>query len=299
MKTFAKTAVRTLGFACLWLAASNAEAATPRAYVSVNGNDANTCNVPATPCRTYTGAISQVTPGGTVIVMDSGTFGGGTISQAVTINAPLGVVALAATPIIVNPGSGNTVVLRGLTFQAAVPGSGTGIAQQSGTLFVENTVVDGWLEGLVSNPGAEQLFVKGSVFRNQVNNGLRVLETSTVRVTVDDSFFENNGYATGFAGLFFQGGSGRVTKTVITRSYGGVVLQNAGTDITLQRCEAVGNAFGFWSQASTILRVSQSTVTGNSTGLLNSTGTLESFGNNVVRGNSTDTFGGVTTVALQ
>jgi hypothetical protein len=298
MKRFSKTVVRTLGFACCWLAVSSAEAATPRAYVSVNGNDANTCNVPATPCRTYTGAISQVTAGGTVIVLDSGTFGGGTISQSVTINAPSGIVALAATAITVNPGAGNKVVLRGLTFQAATPGFGTAITHQSGRLFVENTVVDGWYEGLVVAPGAEELFVKASIFRNQDDVGLLVAPDNTALLTVEDSFFERNN-----SGIFAQGGHGLVSQSVISsNSYAGLVTQGGGW-LTLLRCEMVGNAnIGAYADgAGTVLRVSASTITGSSTGLTNggSGAVVESFGNNAIRGNTTNTFGTITTVTLQ
>jgi hypothetical protein len=287
----------TSGLVCSLLAWSSAEAATPRAYVSVNGNDANTCNVPTTPCRTYVGAISQVTPGGQVIVLDSGTFGGGTISQSVTINAPSGIVALAATAITVNPGAGNTVVLRGLTFQAAVPSIGTAITHQSGRLFVENTVVDGWNQGLISESGAEGLFVKGSIFRNQNQNGLWVQSGNTALLTVEDSFFERNASA-----LSAQGGHGFVSQSVMSSNFNAVVLQG-GASFTLQRCEIAGNQNigAYADDPGTVLRVSASTVTGNDTGLMNGGGAVvESFGNNVIRGNtSANTSGTITTVTLQ
>jgi hypothetical protein len=298
MKSYAKTVVRTLGFACCWFTVTSAEAATPRAYVSVSGNDLNTCNVPATPCRTYTGAISQVTPGGTVVVMDSGTFGGGTISQAVTINAPAGVVALAATPIVVNPGSGNAVVLRGLTFQAPTPGTGTAIAQESGALFLENVVVDGWYDGVTASAAGEGLFVKGSIFRNGSNYGLYVFAGNTATVNVDDSFFERS-----YVGMMLLGGTGRVSNTVITgNSYGGYV-QNAGVEFTFEHCKVSGNGYGFYANViGTILRVSGSTITRNSNiGLYNqsSLALVESHGNNSIRGNGSNTAGTITVVPLQ
>jgi hypothetical protein len=295
--------MKSIGLACvLGLVASSAEAVTPRAYVSVNGNDANTCNVPATPCRTYVGAITQVSPGGMVIVLDSGTFGGGTISQSVTINAPSGIVALAATSITVNPGAGNTVVLRGLTFQAGSPGIGTAITHQSGRLFVENTVVDGWLQGLVVTSGAEGLFVKGSIFRNQDDRALHVQTGNTALLTVEDSFFERNQY-----GIYVQGGHGLVAESVMSSNSYGVVLDSGSGPLsgafTLQRCEIAGNVVGAYAwQATSVLRASESTITRNQYGLWNdgSGAVVESFGNNVVRGNTTaNTTGTITTVAVQ
>jgi hypothetical protein len=274
------------------------QAAAPRAYVSVNGNDANACSNPATPCRTYTGAIAQTTPGGEVIVLDSGTFGGGTISQAVTINAPAGIVALAATPIVVHPGAGNAVTLRGLTFKAPVIGTGTAITHQSGTLFVENVVIDGWNDGLGMAPAAERLFVKGSIFRNQANNGLWV-NGGTGSVTIDDSHFERNGNT----GAYLGGGTGRVSNSMMTANSVGAVITAAGgwaTVFTFQRCEASNNSTAGWMvQQAGVFRVGESTVIQNGFGLFNSSSTLESFGNNLVRGNTTNTSGSITPVALQ
>jgi hypothetical protein len=291
--------MRAVGLACvLGLVVASAEAVTPRAYVSVNGNDANTCNVPTTPCRTYVGAITQVSPGGMVIVLDSGTFGGGTISQSVTINAPSGIVALAATSITVNPGSGNTVVLRGLTFEAGSPGVGTAILHQSGRLFVENAVVDGWFDGLTTMAAAEGLFVKGSIFRNQAGNGLLVALGNTALLTVEDSFFERNAAA----GIEANGGHGLVSRSVMSSNGDGAVLYNGSGAFTLERCEMAGNTFGAYANGATVVvRVSESTVTRNGTGLANggSGAVVESFGNNVIRGNTTNTTGTITTVAVQ
>jgi hypothetical protein len=261
--------------------------------VSVNGNDLNTCNVPTTPCRTYTGAISQTTPGGVVIVMDSGTFGGATITQSVTIDAPAGVVALSATPIIVNAVQ---VVLRGLTFQAPVPGSGTAITHQGGALFVENVVVDGWSVGLVSSDFAGGLYVKGSVFRNQANYGLQVQFGNQGSVAIDGSFFERNA-----VGLLLAGGKGRVSNTVISANNSGGWVQEMG-EFTFHRCRVFGNSIlGLYAVLNATLRVSQSTITRNATGLQNggSGAVVESFSNNAILGNTTETSGTVTPVVLQ
>jgi hypothetical protein len=297
MKPFAKCLVPTLGFVAFWLAAASAYAVAPRAYVSVNGNDANTCNAPATPCRTYMGAIAHLTPGGEVIVLDSGTFGGGTISVPVTINAPLGVMALAATPITVDPGPGNAVVLRGLTFQAAVTGSGNAIAHASGTLYIENTVVDGWDYGLFSYSGIEGLFVKGSVFRNQATAGVWLDTGTTAKVAIDNSFFERNGGN----GVMLLGGTGRVSDTVFSANGTGAQVQNAGTEFTFQHCELSNNSsHGLFAFLGSTLRVSHSTITRNGFyGLYNNNATLESFSNNVIRGNGLNTNGTITAVTLQ
>jgi hypothetical protein len=191
------------------------------------------------------------------------------------------------------------VVLRGLTVKAAVVGSGVGITQVSGALHVENVVVDGWLHGLVSQSGAERLYMSGSYFRNQAQIALWVQIGSTARVAIDDSYFERNLAG----GIEFFGGTGHVSNTVITGSVFGGVTSELGTEYTFERCKVSGNGTGLSAQNSSVLRAAYSTVTQNySKGLNNylDTATIESFGNNVIRGNLLgNTEGVITVVALQ
>ena len=278
----------------LTAAAGPTHAQIARVFVSVNGNDANTCSNIATPCRTLGGGVAQVDAGGEVIVIDSGSYAGANILKPVKINVAAGAVAFSGLSITVNPGPSGTVVLRGLTLKAATAGSGNGILHQSGTLFVENTVVDGWQQGLHSVSGADKLFVKGSIFRNQAAHGLRV-ETATI--AVDNSFFENNSNI----GLFVNSSKGRVTNSVMSGNNFGAAVDTAGADVTFQRCEFSDNADSGVYAIAAIVRVSGSTVTRNATGLKNNGAgaTLESYGNNAVRGNTTETSGAITPVPLQ
>jgi hypothetical protein len=275
--------------------AGAAQAQVSRVFVSVTGNDANACSDIATPCRTFAGGIAQVDPQGEVIVIASGSYAGGTLTKSVKINVPAGIVAFSGLPITVDPGAGGTVVIRGLTLKAATPASGIGITHQSGTLFVENTVVDGWVDGLSAASTAEQLFVKGSVFRNQVSNG--ILSSAAV-YAIDDAFFENNS-----TGVRLEAGTGRISNTVLAANSFGLWLVNSGTVSNLQRCEVSSNTtFGLFADALTTLRLSRSTIVRNDLGVANngSAATVESFGNNVIRGNiSVNTSGTITTVALQ
>jgi hypothetical protein len=287
-----------LSLAGLALAAisETAHAQISRVFVSVNGNDANTCSNIATPCRTFGGGISQVDAQGEVIVIDSGSYAGGTITKSVKINVASGVVAFSGLPITVNPGAGGTVVLRGLTLKAATVGSGNGITHQSGTLFVENSVVDGWFLGLISQSAAEFLSVKGSVFRNQAGIGL-VASAAPLVFAIDDSFFENNE-----SGVGVYGGTGRVSNSVMTRNEYGAFVVNPTAIATIQRCEVSHNTLrGLSANSGATLRVAGSTIVGNSVGVENvsSSATVESFGNNVIRGNTSQILGAFTPVGLQ
>jgi hypothetical protein len=240
-----------------------------------------------------------VDPQGEVIVIASGSYAGGTITKSVKINVASGVVAFSGLPITVDPGAGGTVVIRGLTLKDATAGLATGITQQSGTLFVENTVVDGWNDGLVVASGAEQIFVKRSVFRNQLVNGIEVAVGSLAVVAVDGSYFLNNN-----AGITAIGGRGRVSDSVFSGNDVGAEATGANTVLTLQRCEISDNEFwGLLAGSGSTLRVSRSTIVRNGIGLdnYNDTATVESFGNNVIRGNvgGNNVSGTVATVSLQ
>jgi len=112
-----------------WLAlvfaalAGNALAQNTRSFVSSHGNDAANCAL-ATPCRSFASALALTNAGGEVAVLDSGGYGGATITKSVTITAPAGVLAAANGAIAVNlPGKFDVVALEGLYISNA----GTGV----------------------------------------------------------------------------------------------------------------------------------------------------------------------------
>jgi hypothetical protein len=280
-----------------------AEAQVSRVFVSVTGNDANVCSDVATPCRTFAGGITQVDPQGEVIVIASGSYAGGTITKSVKINVASGVVAFSGLPITVDPGAGGIVVLRGLTLKAATVGTGNGITHQSGTLFVENSVFDGWEYGVSTGSAAEKLFIAGSVFRNQVDSGVLIFQGSPL-LAVDDSVFERNA-----RGLAIAGGTARVSNTIITGNGEGADVYGAPgpvpVAVTFQRCEVSSNVtWGLRAGGPSTLRVSESTIVRNGSGLENDVtdpATVETFDNNVIRGNvgGNNLVGTITTVSLQ
>src|SRR5262245_29675446 len=98
--------------AVLFGVCGNADAQVSRVFVSVTGNDVNTCSNISTPCRTISGGITQVDAQGEVIVIDSGSYAGGTITKSVKINVAAGAVAFSGLPITANAGTGGGGVLR-------------------------------------------------------------------------------------------------------------------------------------------------------------------------------------------
>ena len=286
----------TLGFACL-LAAGNAEAVAPRAYVSVSGVDGPTnvaCSNPATPCRTFTGAIAQLTPGGEVIVLDSGTFGGVTITQAVTINAPSGVAALSATALIVNAGVSDVVTLRGLTFVSPTPGSGTAVTFNGGAgLNVENCVFHGWATGL-NFTVAGKLNVSDTTVRDSGTYGIYLNASGAIQASFERTRLLGNNY-----GMWVGSGAKATIRggLVAGNSIGLYTSSNDGSnpELTIDASVVTNNSSQGISSTGAVLattRVSNSTVTNNGTGLFQSgSGVLVSRTNNTVEGNAPDTSG--------
>src|SRR5215471_19282619 len=70
--------------AALLTVAGQAHALSNRTFVSGTGSDANPCSLVA-PCRSFSGALAQTSPGGEIAVLDTAGFGAVTITHAVSI----------------------------------------------------------------------------------------------------------------------------------------------------------------------------------------------------------------------
>jgi hypothetical protein len=260
-----------------------------RVFVSVQGLDTNDCSNIATPCRTLGAAIAQVATDGEAIVTRSGSYAGATITKAVKINAASGVVAFSGQPIVVNPGPGARVVIRGMTVKAVAPGTGTGIQHQSGDLFLEGTVVDGWLVGLSStSPG--KLYLTRSTLRNNVGPGVSV---ASAEASLESSLLENNG-----TGLEVGSGKAMVTASVLSGNLDGL-FATGSSEVAVDKSQLASNTGYGVVVVGANVRLTRSVVTGNNVGLSNVVGTITVTGTNAIRGNAIDTNGTITLGPLQ
>jgi hypothetical protein len=291
---------RSLVAAWLGLAASNVEAAAYHTYVSATGNDANTCYYPATPCRTLTGAIAQTYTGGDVMVLDSGTFAGGTISKAIRIYAPSGVTALVDTPITVAvPPSNGLVSLRGLTFVSPSPRTGTAVTFSSGqSLIIEHCTFQGWNKA-VSLVAAATLIVMDTTVRDSVYGfSLSNSPAGTSKATIERTQILGNTYgiyAGGFGGSRFA-----VSDSVVEgNDYGLVAASNGSSPVELSIANSTisKNGHGVLATQGTAagkIRIFSSIVTYNEHGLVQKDlGVLLSLGDNTVENNGSDVEGTV------
>ncbi len=270
-------------------------AAVSRVFVSASGNDGHDCLQPATACRTINGGIAKVDAHGEVLVIASGSYAGAAISKSVTVTAAPGVLLFSSFPIEANPGAGGTVVLRGLIMKAVNVGTGTGITQYSGTLLVENTIVDGWETGLKTVGTSSSILIKGSIFRN---NGATGVELGTSVVAVEGSYFERNGVAA------LVGGSGRISNSVFNGNTSFAVAKVGSGELGVTSTEFSNNGTALVTVEGGVLRIGHCTIASNGAGVNNlytgtPSGTIYSYQNNVIIGNVTDVIGSLTPLPLR
>ena len=272
-------------------------------FVSVDGRDTWACTR-AKPCRTIAQALTLTSPGGTIMVLDSGRFAETYIDirQAVSIVAAPGVIAeltSADSCIYVNAGLDDVVVLRGLTFtgQPTTPNNGI-IYNRAAALHVENCVVSGFPTKGILSLSHQKLFVSDSVFRG---NFIGISLDSHTDAAIDRVRLENNGWGL-VAGL---GARATVRDSVASGNTEEGFLASGmladSPEMNLEGCMASDNGAGIAAEGfmggSAVARVSRCVVTNNTVGVAQHVGgVVESRGNNTVRGNGTDVSGVVTAI---
>ena len=276
--------------------------ALARAFISINGNDANACS-PTAPCRTLSGAMIKVFEGGEIVVMDSGLFGNVQIDKSVTImgapgvHAGVGADTKAGTAVSINAPLNSTVVLRNLYITTRDLNQlfyGIDFVA-GGTLHIENCVVAGFKhyglrvnESAICDAGCPRVSVEDSFVRG---NGIGIALRSAVTV-IEHSRIEENTLGIQLGGR---------TQTTVRDS---IVTRNSDTGITLaflstgrlESSSITDNGTGLMvfsdSNSPGTFYVADTLVSGNNVGLKyqsgESTGKIYSFGNNRLFGNSTN-----------
>lgn len=196
------------------LIATPAMAQATRTWISGVGDDANPCSRTA-PCKTFAGAISKTAARGEINVLDSGGFGGVTITKSITLKAEgvLGGMLVAGTSgIIINAAATDTIVLDGLDIEGlgATGNSTNGINILS----------------------ARDVIVRNSSIRGFTNaasgNGIAINSANKVTLTVENSliFNTNIGVAVISPGL---NGSARIYNSqIINSTIAGIRVSGAG-----------------------------------------------------------------------
>lgn len=153
------------------LAATHTHAQNFRSYLSLNGNDANACTLPA-PCRLLPAALATVNNGGEIWMLDSANFNTATvaINKSVTILAIPGamgsIVANGSDAISINA-SGVKVALRNLVLLNLSGAANRGVSfLQGANLTIEGTQVYGLATGVFASASGAMVTIKDSTLRD-------------------------------------------------------------------------------------------------------------------------------------
>ena len=126
---------------------------------------------------TFAGAISKTAAGGEIDVLDTGSFGGVTITKSISIVNRGAIGGVSVSSITVDTAATDAVVLQGLALQG-VAGTGTfGIVfNTAGALYVEDCTVNGYADqGIAFTPtGAGKLFIEKTIVRNNAGYGILI-----------------------------------------------------------------------------------------------------------------------------
>ena len=300
-------ALAAMGLFAAMLYAGAATATTQRAFVSAQGDDGDPCTA-TFPCRTLAGALAATVPGGEIYVIDSGRYGDVTITQAVSIINQAGSAILGANiggnAVTINAGTGDKVVLRGLTIVGAGSGSNGIVFSSGASLSVEDCAFSQFTFGgvLFQPSNSSRLHVSNTrVFNNgpggvgiyvnpQIPSGAAAVSATFERLeATDDSQ----------AGIFVDGrNSGQsvqlkatIADSVLADSITDGVhavssVSGAPTFVMVRNTTLSNNGFGGSSEGGATLVFGHSTLSGNGqASFTNSGGLLLSYGDNNVDGN--------------
>lgn len=287
----------------LMTCASLAQAQLLRTWVSGVGDNANACDRTA-PCRTFSGALSKTAAGGEISVLDSGSFGPVTITQAVTISGTghlTSILAPGTDGIVVNAGVNDRVILRDLSINGVETGT-SGIRYLAGkSLLIDNLTISGFTTrgidvSLTSNSG---VMVKDTTITG-VPTGLRITTTAGIALATLD-----NVHLQGLGSGVEAAANSRVSIThsvISNNSSNGILTSAATSQINVENCLVAFNDLAGInaSTAGSAIRISNNDIQGNTSGITIAAGaTVISANNNRVAGNGGTTAPNGTPIPIQ
>lgn len=196
MISYLRLACLIAGFAIPILFASPAQAQATRTWVSGVGDDVNPCSRTA-PCKTFAGAISKTAAAGEINCLDSGGFGGVTITKSISIictGLEAGVLVSGTNGITVSaPLATDTVILDGLDIEGLGSGlNGVNVTGQA-TVIIRNTKIHHFTQNgvnVVGSGGVGKAIVQGCYISNN-GGGVNVQATANNAV-IDHSTIETH-----------------------------------------------------------------------------------------------------------
>jgi hypothetical protein len=290
-----------IGAAVLGLAfGASAHAQANRTFVSTTGVDTNPCTATA-PCRNFSRAIAQVADGGEVLAVDSGGYGAFSVTgKAVRVMAAPGVQAgvtvSTGTTAAIFISNAPWVVLKGLTVSTPSDIVYGILVSGVGQTTIEGLSVSGFNEG-IRVLGGHAVIQDTHVLngRGSFPTGISLAASAAADVQAVVERVRLQGV---YMGLETRSSTTHRAQAVVRSS---VATGNAGfgfhaysigepSQLTIEDCVSSGNGYGAGAtNADTLVRVANSTITHNDTGLalFGLASALLSRGDNTVEDNDT------------
>jgi hypothetical protein len=275
------------------------------AHTWVSSTGGGTACTRAAPCANFRDAYAATAPGGVISVLDSGDYGGLTITKSLTVRAEgidggtTAIVNSSGNLIGVAAAATDSVTLEGLRFN----GAGGVTFRTGGQLHVVGCVITnanfaGDAGILFAPSGVGKLTVTDTVITNMGNGtggGIVInpkpggsAQVALERVTVNGNAF---GIAADGSGSTAGINMTIADSMIANNAQDGVVATTPGggapIGVMVRNTRLANNSIGLHSVGTGVtVRVSDSTVIGNSTGVSFSGGAaLLTFGNNEVQAN--------------
>jgi hypothetical protein len=291
-----------------------------RTFVSATGNDSNPCTI-TQPCASFAAAYAAAASMGIIAALDPGKYGPLTITHPITVDgngwaaitAPVG-SALDTGGIVVNAGSGDGVILRGLTIDGAGASGGGGTVtngiffQSGGSLTVDHCTIRNMTGvGLYFNSSAttaQTLSVSDTTIDQTAQQGLSIISgnTGTITASIVHSVLINNANAVQVNAEVSGAIAAAVKDSVISNNQGAISSNAAaGTtaNVTVTRTQIANNNVGVSNASATsTIWLAQSTVVDNGIPYDASQGPIKTYQDNYFAYNGAS-IGSLTNAAQQ
>lgn len=214
-----------------------AMAQATRTWISGVGDDANPCSRTA-PCKTFAGAISKTAAGGEINLIDSGGFGGVTITKSITLRAvgvEAGMLVAGTNGIVINAAATDKIVLEGLDLEG-----------------LKNTGSVPPLSGVLITRAGEVL-IRDCDIRN-FDTGILIQTVDQARVTVDQSMLtgSNNGIIVNSTPGF--GHLKLFNSLLVGNTNAGIKVTGANNDVFIANNQILGSTKSLDIQSGGLVR---------------------------------------------
>jgi hypothetical protein len=294
---------RVFVFIFVVLVSISASAQSTRTWVSGNGDDANPCSF-TSPCKTFSAAYSNTIAGGQISVKDAGSFGTVTITHSITIDGGgnfASVLHTYFTAVYINitadDSVGNTVILRGLSFEGGKDwGYGVYVAGTVAThVQLEDLRFNRSGIAVEMHPGAagSSLKMNNIEITKPITAGVFIQPPAAgtpLKIWLNDVRVSKSGGN----GLFLkQNTNGVISNSTFENGNNGVVVDTPTVHVGLVRTVLANNTTnGFQHTASAIATLMDGcSIMANGVGLANTGSTVIGYGNNAVGYNNTEFVG--------